>query len=93
MRLRALVEASVEDPGAISFDARLLWQGPFATLAPSGFPHFLGVGTLAVVVIADETLLDNRTLREADNAVALGLYQSLGFTELYRYHYRQQPAG
>lgn len=29
---------------------------------------------------------------ETDNAVALGLYRSLGFTELYRYHYRQQPA-
>ena len=29
---------------------------------------------------------------EADNAPALGLYRSLGFDEIYRYHYRQ-PAG
>ncbi|MFC6488276.1 GNAT family N-acetyltransferase [Nitratireductor sp. GCM10026969] len=28
---------------------------------------------------------------EADNEAALGLYRSLGFTELYRYHYRQPP--
>ena len=29
---------------------------------------------------------------EADNEVALGLYRSLGFHEVYRYHYRQPPA-
>lgn len=29
---------------------------------------------------------------EADNEAALGLYRSLGFSEIYRYHYRQ-PAG
>ncbi|PZO76633.1 MAG: GNAT family N-acetyltransferase [Mesorhizobium amorphae] len=29
---------------------------------------------------------------EADNAVALGLYGSLGFGELYRYSYRRPPA-
>ncbi len=28
---------------------------------------------------------------EADNEAALGLYRALGFTELYRYHYRRQP--
>jgi ribosomal protein S18 acetylase RimI-like enzyme len=28
---------------------------------------------------------------EADNEAALGLYRSLGFAELYRYHYRQLP--
>jgi ribosomal protein S18 acetylase RimI-like enzyme len=28
---------------------------------------------------------------EADNESALGLYRSMGFTEAYRYHYRQPP--
>jgi GNAT superfamily N-acetyltransferase len=28
---------------------------------------------------------------EADNAVALGLYRSMGFAEVYRYHYRRPP--
>lgn len=28
---------------------------------------------------------------EADNAVAVGLYRSLGFSEVYRYHYRSPP--
>lgn len=27
----------------------------------------------------------------ADNAVALGLYRSLGFTQVYQYHYRRAP--
>ena len=30
---------------------------------------------------------------ETDNAAALGLYRSLGFTEAYRYHYRVPPEG
>jgi len=30
---------------------------------------------------------------EADNAAALSLYGSLGFEEIYRYHYRQPPGG
>lgn len=30
---------------------------------------------------------------EASNEVAIGLYRSLGFTETYRYHYRQPPKG
>jgi GNAT superfamily N-acetyltransferase len=28
---------------------------------------------------------------EADNEVALGLYRSMGFAEIYRYHYRRPP--
>ena len=28
---------------------------------------------------------------EADNAPALALYRSLGFDEVYRYHYRRPP--
>lgn len=30
---------------------------------------------------------------EADNDTAIGLYRSMGFSESYRYHYRQPPAG
>ena len=30
---------------------------------------------------------------EADNAPALALYRSLGFDEVYRYHYRRPPEG
>lgn len=29
---------------------------------------------------------------EADNAIAVGLYRSMGFAEVYRYHYRRPPA-
>jgi ribosomal protein S18 acetylase RimI-like enzyme len=28
---------------------------------------------------------------EADNEPALGLYRSIGFSEIYRYHYRRPP--
>ncbi|MGO4830781.1 GNAT family N-acetyltransferase, partial [Rhizobiaceae sp. 2RAB30] len=30
---------------------------------------------------------------EADNAAGIGLYRSLGFAEVYRYHYRQPSGG
>lgn len=36
------------DPLALSFDARLLWQGPFETLAPALVPGLLGVGLVAI---------------------------------------------
>jgi ribosomal protein S18 acetylase RimI-like enzyme len=29
----------------------------------------------------------------ADNAAALGLYRSIGFAEVYRYHYRRPSGG
>ena len=28
---------------------------------------------------------------EADNRIAMGLYRSMGFSEVYRYHYRRPP--
>jgi len=35
---------------ALSFDARLLWQGPFETLAPESFVHQLGLALLLAAV-------------------------------------------
>ena len=37
------------DPRQISFDARLLWQGPFETLAPGRFVELLGWGLLLLL--------------------------------------------
>jgi hypothetical protein len=44
-KLRTLGHAP-EDPTEISFDARLLWQGPFETLPPASFVGYLGWGML-----------------------------------------------
>jgi hypothetical protein len=38
------------DPNAISFDARLLWQGPFETLAPGDLLAYLGWGAAALLL-------------------------------------------
>ena len=40
------------DPLAISFDARLLWQGPFETLSPEHIQAWLGWPTLLLFVAA-----------------------------------------
>jgi len=37
------------DPNALSFDARLLWQGPFETLAPGVLRAYLGWGAAALL--------------------------------------------
>lgn len=41
-----------EDPRALPVEARLMWQGPFATLDPSAMVGLLGLGTLALVPAA-----------------------------------------
>ena len=43
-----------EDPGVLPFEVRLMWQGPFATLAPASICAWLGVGTLALAMGARE---------------------------------------
>ncbi len=49
-----------DDPNAISFDARLLWQGPFETLAPRALADYLGWPTLALIGVALIVLLMRR---------------------------------
>jgi len=50
-KLRFLGELPA-DPNAMSFDARLLWQGPFETLAPGALLSWLGWPLVALVVLA-----------------------------------------
>jgi hypothetical protein len=37
------------DPGLLPVDARMMWQGPFATLSPGDGLRWLGLGALAIV--------------------------------------------
>jgi len=41
-----------DDPTRLSFDARLLWQGPFETLAPAGMLEWCGVPLAAALAVA-----------------------------------------
>lgn len=38
-----------DDPGELPIEARMMWQGPFATLSPGAGLRWLGVGALAIV--------------------------------------------
>jgi hypothetical protein len=40
------------DPRELPFEVRIMWQGPFASLAPSTLVILLGVGSLAALVCA-----------------------------------------
>lgn len=56
------------DPLAMSFDARLLWQGPFETLSPAALPGLLGVALLALPLAL--VLLGARGVRAPERALA-----------------------
>ncbi len=49
-----------DDPNTISFDARLLWQGPFETLSPTALADYLGWPALTLIGVAAIVLLIRR---------------------------------
>ncbi len=62
-----------EDPGALSFDARLLWQGPFETLAPAELLAWIG-WPVALLLAAAVPIAAWRKVALGDfGSLALGL--------------------
>ena len=69
----ALVAAKVShlgvlpaDPGSLPIEARMMWQGPFATLSPATGLRLLGIGLLAIAPALALALRAARRGREVD---------------------------
>lgn len=65
-----------DDPSALSFDARIMWQGPFASMTPAELLGVVGPAVLPAVLWASGCVRRPRTC--AATAVALLLPVSLG---------------